>query len=199
MRTGAAVCDVDADGVAVLCGDGITDVPARTVLWAAGVAASPLAGALAEAAGADVDDAGRLRVRGDLTLPGHPEVLVVGDMVALRGVPHVAPAAMQQGRHAGYTVRRRLAGRSPEGAFHYLDKGRLAVIGHGRAVGESFDVRFTGVVAFLVWALVHVRYLVGWGNRGVTVLRWTWSLLARNRGERVIEPAPERPRVTSPV
>ena len=183
---------VDAEGVTVLEPDGLRDIPARTVLWAAGVAASPLAAALAGAARAELDGTGRLQVRPDLTLPGHPEVLAIGDMVALKGVPAIAPAAMQQGRHAAYTVRRRLAHRSPEGRFRYVDKGSLAVIGRGRAVGVAFGVRFTGVLAFLVWALVHVRFLVGWGNRLVTVTRWAWSLLARNRGERVIEPEAAR-------
>ena len=192
VRTGAAVTGVDGDGVTVLRPDGLGDVAARTVLWAAGVAASPLASQLAEAARADLDPAGRLRVRADLTLPGHPEVLVAGDMVALRGVPGTAPAAMQQGRHAGHTVRRRLAGRSPEGTFHFFDKGRIAVIGRGRAVGVAFGLHLWGALAYLVWALVHVRHLVGWGNRAVTVLRWTWSILARNRGDRVIEPEPLR-------
>ena len=187
VRTGAAVTGIDDDEVTTLGADGLRAVPARTVLWAAGVAASPLAGALAAAARVDADRSGRLPVRPDLTLPGHPEVLAIGDMVALKGVPGIAPAAMQQGRHAAYTIRRRLAGRSPEGAFRYVDKGALAVIGRGRAVGLAFGVRLTGALAFLVWALVHVRYLVGWGNRLVTVLRWAWSLLARDRGERVID------------
>ena len=187
VRTGAAVTGIDGDEVTTLGPDGLHAVPARTVLWAAGVTASPLASALAGAARVEADRAGRLPVRPDLTLPGHPEVLAIGDMVALKGVPGIAPAAMQQGRHAAYTIRRRLAGRSPEGAFRYVDKGALAVVGRGRAVGLAFGIRLTGALAFLVWALVHVRFLVGWGNRLVTVTRWTWSLLARNRGERVIE------------
>ena len=187
VRTGAAVTGIDGDEVTTLGADGLHAIPARTVLWAAGVTASPLAGALAAAARVDADRAGRLPVRPDLTLPGHPEVIAIGDMVARNGVPGIAPAAMQQGRHAAYTIRRRLAGRSPEGAFRYVDKGALAVIGRGRAVGLAFGIRLTGALAFLVWALVHVRFLVGWGNRLVTVTRWTWSLLARNRGERVIE------------
>ncbi len=192
VRTGARVTGIDADGVTTLDPSGLRNVPARTVLWAAGVSASPLAAALAEAADAELDGAGRLCVRADLTLPGHPEVLAIGDMVALARVPAIAPAAMQQGRHAAYTVRRRLAGRSPEGRFRYLDKGSLAVIGRGRAVGVAFGMRVTGALAFLVWALVHVGFLVGWGNRLVTVTRWTWSLLARNRGERVIDPESAR-------
>jgi NADH dehydrogenase len=104
-------------------------------------------------------------------------------------VPGVAPAAMQQGRHAARTIRRRLAGGDTE-PFRYVDKGRLAVIGHSRAVGTAFGIRFTGRLALLIWAVVHVRYLIGWGNRLVTVTRWLWSLLARDRGQRVISTNP---------
>jgi len=189
VRTGAGVTAIDAAGIATHAGQ----IPARTVLWAAGVTASPLAAALAEAAGLDVDAGGRLPVAADLTLPGHPDVLALGDMAALGGVPGIAPAAMQQGRHAGRTIRRRLAGRPSAGPFRYFDKGTLAVIGRGRAVGVSFGLRFAGMLAFAVWALVHVRYLVGWGSRLVTVTRWAWSLLARDRGARLIDTAPTLP------
>jgi NADH dehydrogenase len=128
---------------------------------------------------------GRVAVNEDLTLPGHPEVFVIGDMAALDGVPGVAPAAMQQGRHAARAIRRR----EPK-PFRYVDKGRLAVIGRSRAVGTAFGIRFSGRLALLIWAVVHVRYLIGWGNRLVTLTRWLWSLLARDRGQRVIAPAP---------
>ena len=110
-------------------------------------------------------------------------------MAALDGVPGVAPAAMQQGRHAARTIRRRLAGKETP-AFHYVDKGRLAVIGRRRAVGTSLGIPFTGRLALAIWAIVHIRYLVGWGNRLVTLTRWMWTLLARNRGQRVISPTP---------
>jgi NADH dehydrogenase len=159
---------------------------ARTVLWAAGVAPSPLARTLADAAGARVDAAGRIAVCHDLTVRGHPNVFAVGDMAALDGVAGVAPAAMQQGRHAARVIRARLASRRSPGAFRYVDKGSLAVVGHNRAVGTAAGVRFSGRLALLVWALVHVRYLVGWGNRLVTVVRWLWTILARDRGQRVI-------------
>jgi NADH dehydrogenase len=197
----AGVVGVDDEGVDVACG---TRVPARTVLWAAGVRASPLAEALALASGAPLDRHGRIEVAPDLTLPGRQEVLAVGDMARLDGVPGVAPAAMQQGRHAARTVRRRLAGRPADRPFRYVDKGRLAVIGRRRALGTAFGVRFTGRLALLVWAVVHVRYLVGWGNRLVTLTRWLWSLLARDRGQRVIAPTPltdlsETARTTEPV
>ena len=187
VRTGAAATGIDAEGVDLAGGDRL---PARTVIWAAGVAPSPLAGLLAAASGAGLDRGGRLEVEGDLTLPGHPEVLAVGDMVALDGVPGVAPAAMQQGRHAARTVRARVKDRPAPGAFRYRDKGSIAVIGHNRAVGTAFGVRFGGLVGLAIWAVVHVAYLVGWGSRAITVGRWLWTLLARDRAERVIAPPP---------
>ncbi len=183
VQTGAAAAALDADGLELACG---RRVEARTVIWAAGVSASPLARALADAAGARLDRHGRLQVAGDLSLPGHPEVFAVGDMAAVDGVPGVAPAAMQQGRHAAHTIRARVKGRTTPGTFRYLDKGSLAVIGHNRAVGSAAGIRFSGRIALLIWAVVHVRYLLGWGNRLVTVTRWLWTMLARDRGQRVI-------------
>jgi len=205
VRVDRRAIGIDSDGVDILDGTGGQyRVPARTVIWAAGVEASPLAQGLADASGADVDRTGRLIVREDLTVPGHGDVFAVGDMVALDGVPGIAPAAMQQGRHAARTIRRRLAGRTEVKRFSYLDKGSLAVIGHDRAVGVAFGVPLTGFGAILVWGLVHIRYLVGWGSRLVTAVRWLWTLLARNRAERVIAtpepgraPAPEAARVLS--
>ena len=197
----AGVVGVDDEGVDLAVG---ARIPARTVIWAAGVRASPLAEALAHAGGAAVDRQGRIDVEDDLTLPGHPEVFAVGDMARLDGVPGVAPAAMQQGRHAARMIRRRLEDRPAGRPFRYLDKGRLAVIGRRRALGTAFGIRFAGRLALLVWAVVHVRYLVGWGNRFVTLTRWLWSLLARDRGQRVIAPAPltdlsKTARTTEPV
>ena len=156
------------------------------MIWAAGVTPSPLAQMLADAANARLDRAGRVVVCGDLTLPHHADVFVIGDMASVEGVPGVAPAAMQEGRHAARTIRARLAGLPTPGTFRYVDKGSLAVIGHNRAVGEAAGVRFTGRIALLVWAVVHLRYLLGWGNRLVTVTRWLWTMLARDRGQRVI-------------
>jgi NADH dehydrogenase len=187
VRLGAAATGIDAEGVDLAGGD---RVPARTVIWAAGVAPSPLGGLLAAASGAGVDGGGRLEVERDLTLPGHPEVLAIGDMVALDGVPGVAPAAMQQGRHAARTIRARVRDRPAPGAFRYRDKGSIAVIGHNRAVGTAFGVRFGGLIGLAIWAVVHVAYLVGWGSRAITVGRWLWTLLARDRAERVITPPP---------
>src|SRR5918992_1138085 len=179
-------------------------VPARTVIWAAGVHASPLAEALAGESGGELDRQGRIAVEDDLTLPGYPEVFAIGDMARLDGVPGVAPAAMQEGRHAARTIRRRLADRSPPRPFRYVDKGQLAVIGRRRALGSAFGIRFAGRIALLIWAVVHVRYLIGWGNRLVTVTRWLWTMLARDRGQRVISPTPltdlsKTVRTTEPV
>jgi NADH dehydrogenase len=123
-------------------------------------------------------------------------VFAIGDMAALDGVPGVAPAAMQQGRHAARTIRRRLADRETK-PFRYVDKGRLAVIGRRRAVGTAFGVRLTGRLALLIWAVVHVRYLIGWGNRLVTLARWLWTLLARDRGQRVISTNPSLKELSS--
>jgi NADH:ubiquinone reductase (H+-translocating) len=181
----ARVVDVDDEGLDILSASGaLVRAPARTVLWATGVKASPLAALL----GPTSKD-GRIAVEPGLTLPGRPEVFAIGDLAALDGVPAVAPAAMQQGRHAARTIRDRLAAR-PTRPFRYVDKGRLAVIGRSRAVGISQGFRLTGRLALVVWAVVHVRYLVGWGNRLVTLTRWQWSLLARDRGQRVISPTP---------
>ncbi len=190
VRTGRRAVGVDDQGVEIVDTAGEQyRVPCRTVLWAAGVAPSPLARSL----GAQLDTDGRVIVRDDLTVPDREEVFAIGDMAALDGVPGVAPAAMQQGRHAARTIRRRLAGREDAGPFRYADKGSLAVIGHDRAVGLAFGVTVTGLGAMFVWALVHVRYLVGWGNRLITTLRWLWTMLARNRAERVIDAPARRP------
>jgi NADH dehydrogenase len=190
VRTRRSAVGVDDEGVDVVDAAGERyRVPARTVLWAAGVAPSPLARSL----GAELDRSGRVIVGEDLTVPGREEVFAIGDMAALHGVPGIAPAAIQQGRHAARTIRGRLAGRSAPRPFHYRDKGSLAVIGHDRAVGMAFGVPVTGLGAMLIWALVHVRHLVGWGNRMITTLRWLWTMLARNRAERVIATPARRP------
>jgi NADH dehydrogenase len=177
---------VDAEGIEIR-GPGGEErrIQARTVLWAAGVQASPLARALGAATGAETDRAGRLSVGPDLSLPGHPEVFAVGDMVRLDGVPGVAPAAIQAGAYVAKVVRHRLQGRDTH-PFHYLDKGSVATIGRARAVAQISFVKLWGLPAFLLWGVVHLAYLVGWGNRYEAVMRWLWTLAARNRRERLI-------------
>jgi NADH dehydrogenase len=166
------------------------------VIWAAGVTASPLAALLADRSGAELDRAGRVTVEPDLSLPGHPEVFALGDMVRVRGgdgvpyvLPGVAPAAMQEGRHAAKAVRARLdGGASPP--FSYRDKGNLATIGRAAAVADIRGLRLSGFLAWLTWLLVHLFYLVGFQNRIVVFVRWSFSFATHGRGARLItEPA----------
>jgi NADH dehydrogenase len=170
----------------------VEHVAARTAIWAAGVTASPLAMKLARAAEADTDRAGRVTVGPDLTLAGHPEVLALGDMVRVQApdgtllpLPGLAPVAMQQGRYAARAIRARLEGEVP-GAFRYVDKGNLATIGRSKAVADLKGLHVAGFVAWALWLLIHIVYLVGFQNRLLVVLRWTISFVTRGRGARLI-------------
>jgi NADH dehydrogenase len=187
------VVDIDEDGVVLQKSGGRTErVDSRTVVWAAGVAAASIAGRLAAAAGQETDRAGRVIVEPDLTLPGHPEVIALGDMVRVRGpdgeiedLPGVAPVAMQQGRYAARLVGRRIAGK-PVKPFHYVDKGNLATIGRARAVAEIKRMHFGGPLAWLLWLGIHIFYLIGFQNRVLVLLRWAFSFVTRGRGARLI-------------
>jgi len=181
---GTTVVDIDATSVEVQTADGSrTRIPARTAVWAAGVTASPLAGLLAEAIGAETDRAGRITVEPDLTVAGHPEVFALGDMVSVRGqqLHGVAPVAMQQGRHAARSI-----SRGTHTAFHYRDKGELATIGHVRAVGVVKGLKLSGFLAWALWLGIHITYLIGFQNRLIVLTRWTFSYFTRGRGARVI-------------
>jgi NADH dehydrogenase len=162
------------------------------VIWAAGVTASALAARLGELAGAEVDAAGRVTVEPDLTLPGHPEVFALGDMIriktkqgATQTLPGVAPAAMEEGRYVAKVIRARLSGRDSK-PFHYFDKGNLATIGRGAAVAERGHIRLSGIVAWLAWLVVHLWYLVGFQNRVLVFIRWGFSFFTHGRGTRLI-------------
>jgi len=187
------VVGIDAESVTIeAAGAEAERIVAHNVIWAAGVTASALGANLAEQTGADLDRAGRILVEPDLTLPGHPEVLTIGDMVRVREAdgsarifPGVAPVAMQQGRYAAKAVRARLEGRTP-GPFHYLDKGNLATIGRARAVADLHFLRLSGFPAWLTWLLVHIWYLIGFQNRMLVLVRWIYSFLTRGRGARLI-------------
>ena len=166
-------------------------IATQTIIWAAGVQASSLTARLAEAAGAPTDRAGRILVNPDLTLPGYPEVFAIGDMADLpdtdgRPLPGIAPVAMQQGEHVARSIRARLAGRPPAGAFAYKDKGTLATIGRARAVAQIGRLQLWGLPAWIMWLLVHLLYLVGFQNRVLVLLRWSFSFLTRGRGARLI-------------
>jgi NADH:quinone reductase (non-electrogenic) len=183
VLTGQTVTGVDAAGVTI----GDEHVASRTVVWAAGVTASSLAGRLAELTGAALDRAGRVTVGPDLTLPGHPEVFALGDMVRAGEtlLPGVAPVAMQQGRYAARAVRGRLPGRTPP-PFRYYDKGNLATIGRAAAVADIKGLRLSGFLAWVTWLVVHLFYLVGFQNRIIVFFRWSVSFLTHGRGARLI-------------
>jgi NADH dehydrogenase len=197
------VTDIE-DGAVTMAtaGGGSERHPARTVIWAAGVMPASLAGALAEAAGDELDRTGRLVVEADLTLRGHPEVLALGDMIAIRRggrvetLPGLAPVAMQQGRHAARVVLARLNGERPP-PFRYRDKGNLATIGRARAVADLKVIRLSGWPAWITWLAVHLWYLIGFQNRLIVLTRWAISFLTHNRGARLIsrgvQPQPESP------
>ena len=179
--------DMDDDSVTVKGPDGERRIPARTRVWAAGVQASPLAAILAAATGAGTDRAGRVAVLPDCSLPGHPEVFAIGDMVRLNDLPGVAQPAIQQGTYVGRLIRARLAGQAGTAPFAYRDKGSMATIGHLSAVTDAFGMKFTGVTGYTMWGLVHVLYLVGWGNRVAAVFNWARALtFSKNRPYRTI-------------
>jgi NADH dehydrogenase len=190
---GRTVIGIDESAVTIEAPDGSAErIPARTVIWAAGVTASSLATRLAKRAGAELDRAGRVAVRPDLTLPGHNDVLALGDMVLVReedgtprDLPGLAPVAMQQGRYAARLVRARLRGRRI-GAFRYRDKGNLATIGRARAVADLHWIRLSGFVAWAAWLVVHLWYLIGFQNRLLVFIRWCVSFFTRGRGSRLI-------------
>jgi len=191
---GRTVVGVDGGAVTVRDADGATErISTRTVVWAAGVTASPMAAMLARHTGADLDRAGRITVEADLTLPGHPEIFALGDMVSPRGpdgravvLPGVAPVAMQQGRYAARVVRDRLRGHEAHGPFRYRDKGNLATIGRAAAVADIKGLKLSGLVAWVTWVLVHLWYLVGFQNRIFVFIRWVFSFASHGRGARLI-------------
>jgi NADH dehydrogenase len=185
LRMGCRVTDIDTTGVE-FTHDGDTErIAARTVIWAAGVQASPLAAQLASAAGADVDKAGRIAVLPDLTLPGHPEVFAVGDMTTLDDLPGVAEVAMQGSLHAANTIVRRLGGQAAGKPFTYRDLGSVAAVGRFRAIASIGRIRLSGFAGWVVWLFVHLAFLNGFGNRFSTLWRWLRSMVGRSRPERV--------------
>jgi NADH:quinone reductase (non-electrogenic) len=193
LLLGRTVVSVDRDGVTVQGHDGAAErIASRTVVWAAGVTASSLAAKLGSLTGAPCDRAGRVIVEPDLTLPGRPEVFALGDMVRVRGsdgqaivLPGTAPVAMQQGRYAARVVRDRLRGRSTP-PFRYRDKGNLATIGRAAAVADLRGLKLSGLPAWLIWLVVHLWYLVGFQNRVLVFIRWSFSYVTHGRGARLI-------------
>jgi NADH dehydrogenase len=187
IRTGTLAVGMDDHSVTVKGPEGEEIIRTRTRIWAAGVAASPLAKMLAESSGAQTDRAGRIAVNPDCTLPGHPEVFAVGDMVSLNNLPGVAQPAMQEGKYVGKLIKARLAGDQNVEPFKYFDKGNMATIGYKSAVADAFGMKFTGFLAYVMWGFIHVLYLIGWGNRLGTLYTWFRALVfSKNRGHRII-------------
>jgi len=188
-RTNVRVTAIDAEGVTLHTPQGEERLETRTVLWAAGVAPSKFGGVLERCAGAKLDRQGRVMVGPDLTIPGHPEIFVIGDLACVeqdgKPLPGVAPVAMQQGRYAARAILERLRGRQPE-AFRYFNKGSLAVIGRAAGVADFGRLRFHGFLAWLLWLFVHLMYLVQFQNRLVVFIHWGFLYLTFDRGARLI-------------
>lgn len=191
VRTHAPVENMDENGVTI-AGERLET---KTVIWAAGVQASPAG----KWVGAETDTAGRVLVGEDLTVPDHPEIFVIGDTASAKQdgkpLPGIAPVAMQQGRFVAKVIRSRVAGEAPPAAFRYFDKGYLATVGRMYAIGYMGRFQFSGLLAWLVWALVHIMYLIGFRNRVVVMMQWAWLYLTFQRGARLIPPDERSERV----
>ena len=194
VRTGAVVTDIQPDAIVMRSGEQTERIPAATVLWGAGVQASPFSKVLAETAGATLDRAGRVDVEPDLSLPGHPEILVIGDQARFAHeldspLPGVAQVAMQQGAYAARLIRNRLRGRTTP-PFRYRDYGTMATIGRHAAVADICGVRFAGYVAWLAWLCIHLVQLVQFENRLLVFAQWAWNYFTFNRAARLITNLP---------
>jgi NADH dehydrogenase len=194
VRTSAMVTNIEQGVVSV----GQEKIPASVILWGAGVSASPLGRML----GVPIDKAGRVIVQPDLTVPGHPEVFVTGDLASAKQhngapVPGVAPAAIQMGKFAARQIKRAMAGESRE-KFEYLDKGSLATIGRSRAVGELGKIHISGFFAWLAWLFIHLLFLVGFRNRLFVMSEWAWAYLTYNHSARLITDPREKEQAKKP-
>ncbi len=182
VRLGHSVDQIDDDGI-VVAGERIAS---KTVIWTAGVAPSPAGKWLK----VETDRAGRVRVQKDVTVPGHPEIFVVGDTASFeengKPLPGVAQVAMQQGRYAGKVIHSRVTGSTPPGPFSYFDKGNMAVVGKGFAVLQSHKVRVSGFGAWLAWAAIHLQFLATSSLRLTVFLQWVWTYITGQRGSRLI-------------
>jgi NADH:quinone reductase (non-electrogenic) len=206
VMTETKVVAIDEHSVEIETAEGRERVPARTVLWAAGVTASTFARTVARAAGAETDRAGRVIVSANLTLPGHSEIFVIGDAAVMRwkdgmNVPGVAQGAIQSGRYVGKLIRRRLSGEQMP-AFAYSNRGDVAIIGRLKGVTNIPWLgrlgQASGFPAWVLWLGIHIVYLIGFANRIVVVTRWGWSFLTHGRGSRLITGQPLLPEIEDP-
>ncbi len=190
VRTGAMVTDVRADGVTIREGDHTEVIPTRTILWAAGVLASPLGRILSEEAGATIDCFGRVVVEPDMSIAAHPEIFVIGDLANFshqtgKPLPGVAQPAMQQGVYVAKLIQARLRGKKLP-PFHYFDKGNLATIGRGAAIADLNWLRLSGWPAWLIWVFIHLLYIIQFQNRLLVMLQWAWLYITFDRSARLI-------------
>ncbi len=189
IQLGAMVTDVDRNGITVKDSDGtIRRIESATKVWSAGVSASPLGRDLAEQSDVELDRAGRVKVLPDLTIPGYPNVFVVGDMAAVEGVPGMAQGAIQGARYAAKAIKAELRGADPaqREPFQYFDKGSMATVSRFSAVAKVGPLEFGGFIAWLAWLVLHLVYLVGFKTRVTTLLSWTVTFLSRARGNLTI-------------
>ena len=200
VRTGLRVTAINDDCVTVSSPTGTEKIESRTILWAAGVQASPLARQLGEASKVEVDRGGRVKVNANLVIASHPEVFVIGDMaLALdehdRPYPGLAPVAMQQGRYAAALIKARLAGRGLP-RFHYRDKGTMATIGPSAAVADIGPLHYNGFLAWVSWLFIHLLYIAEFDNRLLILIQWAYNYFTRNRGARLITGSVNAPPLT---
>jgi NADH dehydrogenase len=190
VRTGAVVTDVQKHSVTVRDGDTSEIIPTRTILWAAGVLGSPLGRIIARESGVRIDNAGRVSVELDCSLPGHPEIFLIGDLASFthqtgEPLPGVAQPAIQEGDYVARAIVRRLRGEGSK-PFHYFDKGNLAVIGRGAAVADLKWLRLSGFPAWLIWIFIHLLYIVEFQNRLLIFVQWAWFYFSYDRSARLI-------------
>ncbi|MBD2460005.1 NAD(P)/FAD-dependent oxidoreductase [Oscillatoria sp. FACHB-1407] len=190
VKTKTLVTNITDNVVTTRCGEQVEQIAARTILWAAGVKASAMGQVLADRTGAQLDRAGRVSVGSDLSIPNYPNIFVIGDLANFtqadgKPLPGVAPVAIQEGEYVAKLIRQRLKGQTlPE--FSYVNAGSLAVIGQNSAVVDLGFIKFTGIIAWLIWVFAHIYYLIEFDNKLIVMLQWGWSYFTRNRGARLI-------------
>ena len=190
VKTKALVTDIAGDIVTMRQEDKVEKIPAKTVLWAAGVKASPMGAILSAKTGAELDRVGRVVVASNLSIPNHPNIFVVGDLASFshqngKPLPGVAPVAMQEGSYVAKLIQNTIEGKKSV-PFRYLDRGSLAVIGRNAAVVDLGFVKFSGILAWLTWVFIHIYFLIEFDNKLVVMLQWAWNYWTRNRGARLI-------------
>lgn len=191
VQTKTLVTNIENDFVTIKQGEQVSQIAAKTVLWAAGVKASPLGQVLAQRTGIECDRAGRVIVEPDLSIKGYPNIFVIGDLAHFahqngKPLPGVAPVAMQQGEYVASLIKQKLQGQTSLSRFYYVDRGSLAVIGQNSAVVDLGFIKFTGFVAWLFWLLVHIYFLIEFDNKLIVMIQWGWNYFTRNRGARLI-------------